>query len=108
VIERAVGILLGDGGLDRLAADDAPQAHPGQQPLDAAARGLLAVSTQLAPDVAGAVDLEVVVPDAAYLTAQGLIALGARRAPLGIGHPHGVAVRRPRAIGRTLQIGSIP
>ena len=58
---------VGDGRPDPLAADDALQAHGTHQPLDCAARDLEAFPQQLAPDLPGAVDAEVLRVDAGDL-----------------------------------------
>src|SRR5262249_56340393 len=78
------GNLAGDRrDLERPAADRALEPEIAHQPRHRAARDrALLVLLQLAPDLAHAVDLEVLVPHPADVGAVLLVALHARRTPL--------------------------
>lgn len=72
-IERAWSALVGHGGFDRLATNDALKAHHSHEPGDGAASDIEAFSLQLSPDFAHAIDLEVRVEYPAYLDLHGNI-----------------------------------
>src|SRR5690606_10610276 len=71
--------LVADGGLHRLAADHALQAHALHQPCDSTAGDVEALPLHLPPDLAHAVDAEVLVEHPPHLLLQHLIPLRARR-----------------------------
>jgi hypothetical protein len=75
-VQRARRLRIGHGGAHRLAS--AHTAQPGQphQPLDGAARNHQALAVQLAPDLVGAVDLQVLVEHTLHLGQQLGITLG--------------------------------
>jgi len=79
VIQRAWCGLIADRGSHRLAADHALEAHGPHQPFHGAARGLLTFALQLAPDLAGAIDREVLGEHAGDLGLEGRIPLRSRR-----------------------------
>ena len=60
-------------GFDRLTAHDALQTIQSHQPLHRAVGHVDAFAPQLTPDLAGAVDLEIVVPDLLDWLAQALV-----------------------------------
>jgi len=63
VVERARCGLVLDRGADRFAADDALKAEVGHQALDGAARHRDVLAVKLPPDLARAIDLEVLDKD---------------------------------------------
>src|SRR5690606_2960727 len=67
--------LVADGGLHRLAADHALQAHAPHQPGDSTTGNVEALPLPLPPDLAYAVDAEVLVEHAPHLLLQGFIPL---------------------------------
>ncbi len=69
------------GGFDRLAANDALNPHCSHKPRDGAAGDVVTFSLQLPPDLAHAIDLEVLVEHPAYLDFHGnIIAFAGRQA----------------------------
>jgi len=76
-IERAWGGLVGDRRSDRLATNDALQAHCPHKPSNSATGDVEALPLQLLPDLANAIDLEVLIKYPAYLDLQADIAAGA-------------------------------
>ena len=74
-ILRTLGRRIADGRTHRLAPHHASQAHQLHESLDRAARDGHVLAVQLFPDLAGAVDGEVVVVDTGDLGLQGLVAL---------------------------------
>ena len=84
VIERASRRLVADRCSHRLATNYALQAEARHQPLDGAAGNRKAFSSQLTPDLARAVDAEVVLEHAPHLDLQGLIPLRSVGQPGGI------------------------
>ncbi len=93
-VKRARRCLVASCGLHRLAPDRAGQTHLAHQSLHRAARHVEAFAPQLAPDLAHAVDREVLFEHAPHLHLQGFIALGPRRPSVRIAAPSGV-----RAVG---------
>ena len=81
VVQRAWRGLVADRGSDRLAADDALQAHASHQPRHGAAGHVLALPPQLPPDLAHAIDLEVLLEHARDLGFRRGIPLRPRRQP---------------------------
>ena len=71
VVQRAWRRLVADRGLDRLAADHALQTHVPHQPRDRAAGDIEAFALELPPDLAHAVDVEVLLEHAPDLDLQG-------------------------------------
>ena len=69
LVLRARLRLVADRGARALAADDAGKAQPAHQPLDRAPRHAIALSHQLTPDLARAVNAEVLFPDTSDLDA---------------------------------------
>lgn len=65
MIERAGGGLVRSRCSDRLPADDAVQPHDADVPLDPLSRDRDALPVHLEPNLAGAIDLEIVFEDAA-------------------------------------------
>jgi hypothetical protein len=95
VIERARRRLVADRCPDRLATDDALQAHILHQPFDRAAGDRNVFAVQLPPDLPGAIDLEVLREHAGDLGLECHILLRLRRQPLGID-----PLRDVRMVGR--------
>jgi len=85
MVERTWHSLVLHRGSDRLAADDAPKAEIGHQALDGAARDRDALPVHLPPDLACAVDLEVLGEDALDLRLQHQVPLRPCRKPRRIG-----------------------
>ena len=85
VVQRARRRLVADRGPDRLAADHAPQTHASHQPPHGAAGNVKALALQLPPDLAHAIDLEVLREDAGDLRCQRHILLRSRGELLRIG-----------------------
>ena len=81
VIERAWCRLVAHRGADRLAADDAFEAHGLHQAGDRAAGDIEALALQLPPDLADAVDAEVRLEHTSDLILQSLIPLRPSRQP---------------------------
>src|SRR5690606_10364314 len=76
-VERPLGrIAWSRGSRLAAAANRAPKAELTHQPLDRAARHRDALALQLVPDLARAVDLEVVPPDPADVLPKHLVTLG--------------------------------
>jgi len=78
-VERARRGLVGDRRADRLAPDDALQAHGIHQPLHRAARHAEPFAQQLTPDLPRAVDLEVLIEHPQDMRLQGFVTPDARR-----------------------------
>ena len=98
-LELAIDVILrtrrrpvADGGTERLATHHATQPQPAHQPLDGAARHVEALATQLSPDLAHAIDLEVFAPDALNLSTEHLIPAQASRQPVGVALAGGMFV----------------
>src|SRR5271165_2278623 len=89
-VERAWDRSIADRRPDGLAADCPLQAHLPHQPGDRAARRVHPLPAELPPDLADAIDLEVLVPDPPDFLAQDGIALFARRGAAGIGLSRGM------------------
>src|SRR3979490_1110077 len=87
VVQRTRVPRVADRGPDRLAADHALQSHASHQPLYGAAGNVKALALQLPPDLAHAIDLEVLRKDAGDLRLQ-------RHIP-------------PRSRGELLRIGAL-
>ena len=109
VIQWTGGRLVADRCPQRLASDRPSKAHAPHQSRHRAASWGEAFPPQLTPDLAHAIDAEVLLEHASDLDFQIRVAAD----PLGqarrIGAPGGVGVVcRRGAIGRTLQIGSTP
>ena len=96
VIERTRCGLVLDGGASRLAADDALQTQLTHEPFHGATRNVDALPHQLAPDLAHAIDLEVLGKDACNLRPQHLVPLSPTRPPSGIAALGAVYVVRRR------------
>ena len=107
-VERAWRGLVADRGLHGLAAHDPLQAHVPHQPRHRAAGDLDALPPELPPDLAHAVDAEVLIEDAPDLDLQRGIPPGAGRQLGGIARRATWAWYVDGAIGSTLQIGSTP
>ena len=84
MVERTWRRLVLHRGADGLAADDTVEAEVGHQPFDRAARDAEAFAQHLTPDLACAIDLEVLGEDALDLRPQGRIPLRPRRQLRGI------------------------
>src|SRR5690606_13466672 len=93
-IERTWRGLVRYRRFDGPASNDALKSHRPHEPSDCAAGDIKAFPLQLTPDLAHAVDLEVLVEHPAYLDLHGDIAPGAGRQAVHI-----------RAFGNTLIIG---
>lgn len=78
-VKRARGRLVRERRADRLSSDDPLQAHRPHKPGDTAAGDLKAFTLQLPPDLANAIDAEVLFEDTTYLDLQADIAAGADR-----------------------------
>ena len=78
-VERAWAGLVTDRRADRFATNDALQPHHPHKPSDSAAGDVEALPLQLPPDLAHAIDLEVLIEHPAYLDLQADIAAGAGR-----------------------------
>ncbi len=72
-VERAWCCLVADGGAHRLAADHASQAHQPHQAGDDAAGDVEPFAPQLPPDLAHALDAEVLLEHAAHLQAKRIV-----------------------------------
>ena len=81
-VQRARRRWIADRRAHDLAADHTAQAEPAHQALDRAAGHRYALAVQLAPDLVGAVDLQVGLPDPFDLRHQDLVASGPRAAQL--------------------------
>ena len=93
VVQRAWRCLVADRGSDRPAADDTLQSHGLHQALDGAAGHALAFPPQLPPNLARAIDLEVLLEHAGDLRHQAGIALRPCRQPRWVGPPGGMGDR---------------
>jgi len=82
VIQRAWRGLVADRGLDRFAADNPLQTHVPHQSRHRATGNIEAFALELAPDLAHAVDGEVLIKDPPNLDLERGVLPGARR-PLG-------------------------
>ncbi len=91
-VQRAWRGLVADRRLHALAANDALQTHPAHEPCHRAAGHIFALPHQLTPDLADAVDLEVLIEHASNLHAQRCIPLDARRRRVRATPPRGVRV----------------
>lgn len=78
-VEWAWGGLVADRSADRFAANNALQPHCPHKPSDCAAGDVVTLPQQLSPDLAHAIDLEVLVEHPAYLDLHGNVASGAGR-----------------------------
>jgi hypothetical protein len=107
-IERAWCRLVADRSADRLAADDAFEAHDFHQASNRTTGDIEAFTLQLPPDLANAVDAEVRLEHASDLILQGKVSSCPSGQPGRIGPLGGVVVVGRRGIGSTLQIGSTP
>lgn len=76
-VERVGGQLVRKRRLDRLATDDPLKPHDLHEPCDGAAGNVEALPLQLPPDLAHAIDPEVLLKDTAYLDLQNDIAASA-------------------------------
>jgi hypothetical protein len=83
-IQRARRLHIADGGAHHLAAAHALQAQALHQTLDRAAGNLDTLPVHLLPDLVGAIDPHVGLPDALNRRHQGVVTLGACTAQLGI------------------------
>lgn len=84
LIERTGCGLVANRGADRLAADSPFKAHFPHQSGDGASGDVEAFPLELPPDLAHAIDAEVLLEDAPHLGLQRLVALPPRRQPGGI------------------------
>ncbi len=87
VIQRTGGRLVADRCPHRLAPDRPLKAHVPHQPGDRAARGAEALPPQLTPDLAHAIDAEVLLEHAPDLDLQIRVAADPVGQPGGIGAP---------------------
>src|ERR1700730_12718444 len=87
VIQRAWRRLVADRGSDRLAADHALQTKGSHQPCHGAAGNVVTFALQLPPDLAHAVDTEVLLEPPPNLLNQGVIPPRPRRQSGRIGAP---------------------
>jgi len=78
-IKRAWRGLVRYGGFDGFAANDAVQPNASHKPSDGAAGDVVTLPLQLSPDLAHAIDMEVLVEHPAYLDLHGDVASGAGR-----------------------------
>jgi hypothetical protein len=78
-IERSFCTVISDGGAAFATAHRALQAERAHQPLDRTAGNLEVLATELLPDLARAVDTEILLVHAANLRHQDLVALQPRR-----------------------------
>jgi hypothetical protein len=85
MIQRTRRGLVADRGFDRLATDHALLAQAPHQSLHGASGDVLALAAQLPPDLAQAVDVEVLREDTPDLNLADRIPLRARRQLGGIG-----------------------
>src|SRR5262249_40601931 len=92
VIERAGSRRIADGGADLLAAHDALQAHRPHQARHGAAGDRDPFAAELSPDLADAIDLEVLLVYPPYLDLQRGIAVKPRRQLARIGAAGGVGM----------------
>ena len=76
-VERTGGRLVRERRFDRLATDDPLKPHRPHQPGRGATGDIEALPLQLPPDLAHAIDPEVLLKDTAYLDLQSDIAAGA-------------------------------
>lgn len=78
-VKRVRGRLVRERRADRLTSNDTLQAHRPHKPGDTAAGDVKAFTLQLPPDLANAIDAEVLFEDTTYLDFQADIAAGADR-----------------------------
>jgi hypothetical protein len=104
-VQRARRLGIGHGGAHRLASPCTAQPGQTHQPLDGTARNDQALAVQLAPDLVGAVDLQVLVEHTLHLGQQQGIALGpllaAAQDCAGALHGTGTPTGRPAALCRS-------
>lgn len=93
-VKRAWSGLVADRRADRLATDDALNPHCPHKPSDGAAGDVEALSLQLPPDLAHAIDLKVLIEHPAYLDLHGHVTTGAGRQATHV-----------RALGNDLVVG---
>src|SRR5262245_54086670 len=104
MIQRARSCLVADSRADGLAPDCSLKAHIAHQPLYCTPRHVMVLAPQLPPDLAHAIDLEVVIEDPAYLGLQGGVTLGSRRSLGRMSTPGDMSVSRPGHMsGRVLR-----
>ncbi len=100
---------VADRGFHWLSSDSAPQPHLPHQPRHGAPRHAGPLPAELPPDLAHAVDLEVVLPDPADVLAESRVAPHPRRRRRGCGATGSVAVVRRRGDRQyPCRIGSTP
>ena len=92
MIQRAWRGLVADGGSDGFAADDPLQTHPSHQSRHRATGNIEAFALELSPDLAHAIDLEVLIEHAPNLDLQGGVLPGSRRPLGGIASPRHMGV----------------
>ena len=92
VILRARCCLVADRRADGLAPDRSLKAHIAHQPFYSTPRHVMVLAPQLPPDLAHAINLEVVIEDPAYLRLQGGVTLGSRRSLGRISTPGDMSV----------------
>lgn len=78
-VKRARGRLVRERRADRLSSNDPLQAHRPHKPGDSAAGDIEAFTLQLPPDLANAIDAEILLEDTTYLDLQADIAAGTDR-----------------------------
>jgi len=108
MIERARRCLVLHRCSDRLAPDRPFKTHLTHQPGDGAAGDVEALPPQLPPDLAHAIDPEVLLEDAPNLDPERVIPLRPDGQAGRVVPPGDMVVIGRRAIGSTLQIGSTP
>ena len=91
-VQRTGCGLVADRCLDAFATNNSLQSHRLHQPRHGAARHIRAHALQLAPNLAHAINAEVLLEDTANLALQGGIPLGPRRLLFGIGALGGMIV----------------
>jgi len=77
LVQRTWRLAVADRGAHDLASHHATQSQPTHQSFDRASRRLRPFPRQLPPDLVGAVDLHVGLPDTLDLRRQDVVALGA-------------------------------
>jgi hypothetical protein len=91
-----------------LAPDYALHAKGLHHEPDGAKRHVNAFSLHLVPDIVGTIDREILIEDPKYLRLQRFIPADTRRRSIGSTPPRIRLKIVRRAIGRSLQLGSIP
>lgn len=90
-VQRTDGLGVANGGAHHLAPDDAAQAQTAHEAFHRTTRHHNAFAVHLHPDLVGAIDLHVGLPDPLNMRDQHLVAPGAGTAPVGPALEGGVA-----------------